>query len=137
LRGGWALDFLLGKIRPDHADIDLVALREDCDELHEWLTSAGFEHERELPDAAIDFVKDDQSIQFALVEIAHSGAVVTRRFETWPWPDATLDGPRREVRGLRCRMLSLNALLEERRTTSTEDVRYARRTARRSPHFVS
>ena len=42
LRGGWALDFLLGRIRRDHADIDRVAWREDSDAISEALTSRRF-----------------------------------------------------------------------------------------------
>ena len=40
LRGGWALDFLVGRIRHDHADIDLVAWLADRDAIDGALASA-------------------------------------------------------------------------------------------------
>ena len=74
LRGGWALDFLLGKITRDHADIDLVAWRHDRDAVHDALTARGYRHDRELVDSAVDFEKDGESIQVLLVEIGALGS---------------------------------------------------------------
>jgi hypothetical protein len=43
LRGGWALDFLLGQITRVHADIDLVAWRRHAGRIHSLLTSVGYD----------------------------------------------------------------------------------------------
>lgn len=114
LRGGWALDFLVGRITREHADIDLVAHLEDRDAIYEALTGRGFTFDRELPDAAIDFEKSGESVQILLVERLQSGAFVTRGFETWPWPSGAFDEQLRELEGVACRTLSPHALLEEK-----------------------
>jgi hypothetical protein len=116
LRGGWALDFLLGRITRPHADIDLVARLSDRDGIFDALTSEGFRHARELPGAAIDFERDGESVQIVLFERSPSGTLVTRGFESWPWPDGALDGPVREIDGVVCRTLAPSALLEEKAT---------------------
>ena len=43
LRGGWAVDFLLGRISRPHADLDLVLWQRDRARVHQALESAGFE----------------------------------------------------------------------------------------------
>ena len=116
LRGGWALEFLLGRITRDHADIDLVAWREDRDAIVQTLTSRGFEHVRELPDVALDFEKTGESIQVLLVELGPAGALVCRGFESWPFPEGTLDGPACTIDGVSCRTLAPHALLYEKET---------------------
>jgi hypothetical protein len=116
LRGGWALDFLLGEMRTAHADIDLVAWRRDRDRIYEALASRGFEYDRELRDAAIDFEKNGESIQILLVEFSSSGALVCHGFESSPFPERSLDGPVCELEGVSCRMLAPHALLHEKQT---------------------
>ena len=141
LRGGWALDFLLGRITRDHADVDLVAWREDRDAIHEALTSRGFEHVRELPEVAVDFEKEGESIQVLLVELGASRALVCRGFESWPFPDGSLDGPLCRIGDLSCRTLAPRALLYEKETYAAnrgrslrekdhESIRLLRRLAR-------
>jgi len=46
LRGGWAMDFFLGRLTRDHADIDWFALAEDGQQLADGLISHGFEDSR-------------------------------------------------------------------------------------------
>lgn len=116
LRGGWALDFLLGEIRPDHADIDLVAWRRDRDAIYTALTERGFEHDGELPDVGIDFRKRDQSIQVLLVEFSADGSLVCHGFESWPFLAGALEGPTRTINGISCRTLAPEELLHEKET---------------------
>ncbi|TML17801.1 MAG: hypothetical protein E6G33_02020 [Actinobacteria bacterium] len=58
LRGGWALDFLVGRIRHDHADIDLVAWLADRDAIDGTLASCGFKRVGEDAHVALDFEKE-------------------------------------------------------------------------------
>ncbi|TMM02147.1 MAG: hypothetical protein E6G10_10870 [Actinobacteria bacterium] len=120
LRGGWALDFLLGKITRDHADIDLVAWRHDRDAVHDALTARGYRHDRELVDSAVDFEKDGESIQVLLVEIGPLGALVCHGFEQWPFPEGSLEGPICRIGDVSYRTLAPHALLYEKETLSGE-----------------
>jgi Aminoglycoside-2''-adenylyltransferase len=116
LRGGWALEFLLGRVTRDHADVDLVAWRSDRDAIVEELTARGFVAERELPEVAVDFAKDGESVQVLLVETSAAGALVCRGFESWPFPDGALEGPLCRNDAVSCRTLALHALLYEKET---------------------
>jgi hypothetical protein len=75
------------------------------------LTSRGFEHVRELPEVALDFEKAGESIHVLLVEVGSSGALVCRGFESWPFPDGSLDGPLCRIGDAACRTLEPHALL--------------------------
>jgi hypothetical protein len=116
LRGGWALDFLLGEVRPDHADIDLVAWLSDGDAIRDALTARGFALDHEVPDVAIDLEKDGESIQILLLHRTPAGELVCRGFESWPFPEGALDGPVRRLEGIRARTLAPHALLYEKET---------------------
>ena len=42
LRGGWAIDFLLGRLTRSHSDIDIVAWEETASQLRHCFEEAGF-----------------------------------------------------------------------------------------------
>jgi hypothetical protein len=74
------------------------------------------EHVRELPDVALDFEKTGESIQVLLVELGPAGALVCRGFESWPFPEGSLDGPLCRIEDVTCRTLAPHALLYEKET---------------------
>jgi len=115
LRGGWALDFLVGRIRHDHADIDLVAWLADRDAIDGTLASCGFKRVGEDAHVALDFEKEGESIQILLVESTPSGTLVVRGFESWPFPEGAL-GHARRLGDVVCRTLTPRALLYEKET---------------------
>ena len=115
LRGGWALDFLLGRVRTEHADIDLVAQLEDSDAIREALTARGFQCVAEEPHVALEFEKEGESIQVLLVDWNASGVLVVHGFESWPFPEDALGEPRR-LGNVVCRTLTPDALLYEKET---------------------
>jgi hypothetical protein len=115
LRGGWALDFLLGRIRHDHADIDLVAWRTEKEVIAKALSGRGFDLVGEQADVAVEFEKEGESIQILLVETTSSGTLVVRGFESWPFPEGAL-GDARRLGDLVCRTLTPRALLYEKET---------------------
>lgn len=114
LRGGWALDFLLGEVRSDHADVDLVTWRRNRDAVHRALVARGFALDRELENVGIDFVKDGESVQFMLVEQSDDGSPICHGFERWPLPENALDDELRVLAGVSCRTLAPHALLHEK-----------------------
>jgi hypothetical protein len=115
LRGGWALDFLLGRIREDHDDIDLVAWRGDRGAIDHALTSRGFERVAEEAEVALVFELEGEAVQILLVESSPSGTLVVQGFESWPFPAGALGGPQ-ELGDLVCRTLTAEALLFEKET---------------------
>jgi hypothetical protein len=115
LRGGWALDFLVGRIRDDHADIDLVAWRTEKEAIDEALSGRGFERVGEQANVALEFEKEGESIQVLLVETTPSGTLVVRSFESWPFPEGAL-GHARRLGDVVCRTLTPRALLYEKET---------------------
>jgi hypothetical protein len=114
LRGGWALDFLMGELRTGHADIDVVAWRRDRDVICDTLAQHHFELDNELPEVAIDFTKSGHWVQVLLMEVSATGALVCHGFESWPFPEGSLDGPDRTLNGLTCHTLAAHALLDEK-----------------------
>ena len=62
LRGGWALDFLIGRVTRSHSDIDLVTWRHHGDRIELTLLAAGYRVATVTDQAAIHFTKADQDI---------------------------------------------------------------------------
>jgi hypothetical protein len=132
LRGGWALDFLLGRVTREHADVDLVARREHEHDIRELLARAGFAFERELPGVAVDFLREGESFQILLVEDGPGDSLVCHGFESWPFPPGALDLTPRRIGGLACRTLTVDALLHEKETYERHRGRPLRPQDRRS-----
>src|SRR5205814_5689139 len=88
----------------------------DRDAIEAAVTARGFAPERELPDVALDFEKEAESIQVLLVERTTAGELVCRGFESWPFPEGSLDGPVRSLEGISAQTLAPHALLYERET---------------------
>ncbi len=60
LRGGWAMDFFLGSITRDHADIDWFALADDGPRLGAALIERGFRDVTTAPAGQqIDLIRED------------------------------------------------------------------------------
>lgn len=118
LRGGWAMDFFLGRVTRDHADVDWFAWAEDAPALTAALTTAGHEPLAGPPaEQQLDFRKDGEENSFALLDRDAAGRVVVAG-GPWagrPWPDGLLDGPPGSVGGLRCRVVNAHAQIEIKR----------------------
>jgi len=70
LRGGWAMDFFLGRVTREHEDIDLFVWMQDAPVLAHALKQAGFiEQGGPPPEAQRDFTKDGEQVQVALVDV--------------------------------------------------------------------
>jgi hypothetical protein len=110
LRGGWALDFLLGRITRPHEDIDLVIWRRDAEAAGGLLCEHGFTRSRELP-AQIDFVKLDQEVSIVCVAQNEAGRIYPPGIDGWIWLEGVLDHPPQRLADLECRVLSPQQLL--------------------------
>ncbi|MDA5284344.1 nucleotidyltransferase domain-containing protein [Streptomyces sp. NPDC054904] len=119
LRGGWAMDFWLGRITRGHEDVDWFARSRDAGRLTGPLVARGYEVLR--ADAQqLDLVRDGEEISFALVDRDADGRVVVAG-GPWagsPWPAGMLEEaePGR-LGGLECPVISPAAQIEIKRMT--------------------
>ncbi|MCH7697858.1 MAG: hypothetical protein IH865_02815 [Chloroflexi bacterium] len=112
LRGGWALDFLIGRVTRTHSDIDLVTWRRHAGRIQRMLLTSGYEVAAVTDQAAIHFAKNGQDIAFAFIKRKKQGRIVTPGREFWPWPP--FPDTVRTLKGIACRTMSVAALLEEK-----------------------
>lgn len=96
LRGGWAVDFAVGRLTREHEDIDLFAWAKDLPRLLPLLAQAHFlACDGPPPDAQRDFTKHDEIIQIALLATTAQGQVgpAGGPWAGTPWPEGMLEGP--------------------------------------------
>lgn len=112
LRGGWALDFLIGHVTRSHSDIDLVTWTRHAGRIESMLLGAGYEVATVTEQAAIHFSKAGQDVGVAFIKRDDAGRFVTPGREFWPWPP--FPNGLRSLNGVACRTMSVEALLEEK-----------------------
>ncbi|WP_337033858.1 nucleotidyltransferase domain-containing protein [Paenibacillus illinoisensis] len=79
LRGGWAIDFLLGKVTRPHDDIDLIAWIQNREELERALAKAGYEQisvKEQFRGRQSDFSKDGVDITFGYITNTDEGSII-------------------------------------------------------------
>ena len=112
LRGGWAIDFLLGSITREHSDIDLVAWKHHAVQLRGMFEQADFTFMRDTG-IQYDFTKCGQEI--SVVFISQIGdELFVEGIPEWVWLSGALSLPPQELEGLFCHVLSPEQLLEEK-----------------------
>jgi hypothetical protein len=113
LRGGWALDFLLGRITRPHGDIDLFIWAADAEVLVRVLSQHGYaqvggpppQQQRNLSKAGEEF--HVTLLERTEVDVVTAGG----RWAGSAWPDQMLDGPMGRIGDVRCRVISAEAQL--------------------------
>lgn len=125
------MDFYLGEITRDHADIDWFAWARDAGDLAEELLRRGH---RPLPgpppDLQLDFVKDGLESSVTFLDRDADGCVVVAG-GPWagaPWPEGMLDAGPGRIGGLECAIVSPQAQIEIKRMTPAWDPSRPRRT---------
>lgn len=117
LRGGWAVDFLLGRVGRPHADLDLVLWARHRRRAERALLDAGFRPVREAP-VQTDLCKDGQDVSLVFLTRAPGGAITAHGIPGWTWrPDALPRRPRR-LHGIAARVVDPRQLLAEKGDTS-------------------
>ncbi len=115
LRGGWALDFHFGRSSRSHSDIDLVTWLRHRARVHRLVQARGFAaRPAPPPTRRLVMEKEGVEVNFALIEHGKKGKVVTRGWEHWPWPEGAFSSHLFEFDGLRCRVMTIDALVEEK-----------------------
>lgn len=113
LRGGWALDFLLGRITRPHDDLDLVIWARHRERARDRLIGAGFRLTHET-DVQVDFDKDDQEISFVFLARNGEGKIVARGIPEWAWRSDALPLRRLFLQGVSARIVNPQQLLDEK-----------------------
>ncbi len=120
LRGGWALDFIIGKVTRAHQDIDLVTWKRHEARIKRAFADHGFSQTQSRPGTQLNFEKDGVDVQVNLVLRAR-GEIWLAGFaaptDSPCWPEAAMDGPLYELPGLTCRVISAAGQLREKEKT--------------------
>lgn len=130
LRGGWAVDFLVGRVTRDHTDVDWFALVDDGPRIAEEAISLGFADVTiAAPGQQIDLQRGRVEHSLALVRLgAHEEPMVGGGpWEGEPWPTDMLDGPVGQIGSLNVRVISPAAQIEIKLMTPTWNPRLVRR----------
>ncbi|MEH7453128.1 nucleotidyltransferase domain-containing protein [Gottfriedia acidiceleris] len=114
LRGGWAIDFLLGKVTREHSDIDLVTFIQYREVLELAMVNAGF---KKIPVSMLqtDFIKDEVDVSFVFVRISEEGKIIANGFPDWVWRKDALPIQTHNLKGISMNALSPYQLLEEKK----------------------
>lgn len=114
LRGGWAIDFLLGKVTREHSDIDLVTLIQYREELERVMINAGF---KKIPVSMFqtDFIKDEIDVSFVFVSISEEGKIIANGFPDLEWRNDALPIQKYNLKGISINVLNPYQLLEEKK----------------------
>ena len=91
LRGGWALDFALGRITRQHEDIDLFAWSKDGDRIDAALERRGFiRAPGPPPERQRNYMKDGEEFHVALIEEDEHGVLRSPGVSEWAWPEGMI-----------------------------------------------
>src|SRR5262249_43060382 len=115
VRGGWAVDFALGQITREHEDIDFFAWAQDARRLAEAFEQAGFSPVTgPPPELQRDFIKDEESIQVALVGLGEEGELIVAggKFQGAPWPVGMLEPHRGQIGEIVCSIVNPRVQIE-------------------------
>lgn len=113
LRGGWAIDFVIGSVTRKHHDIDFLLWASDVPAATHLLVSAGYQrYPVKRPDARAVFVKDNQYISFALLRRSADGRICA----DWVLDDDALTALDGRVGEIECPVMGLASLLVSKET---------------------
>jgi hypothetical protein len=113
LRGGWAIDFLLGRITRPHADLDLVIWARHRERARHALLNAGFELARETA-VQTDFRRRGHDMSVVYLERGSDGNIVTHGIPGWVWRADALPLRRWFLHGVSSRVVSPAQLIAEK-----------------------
>jgi len=112
LFGGWAVDFHAGSVTRPHDDLDIAVWMKDHDRIAALLVAEGWKHApKKDEDGYTGYERDAVRLELAFLNRGEDGRVYTPLQEgRAEWPDDTFEDDVAELRGVRARVISLNAL---------------------------
>jgi dihydrofolate reductase len=112
LFGGWAVDFYAGRVTRPHLDVDIAVWRDDLQRIAAVLDGSGWRHAPDPDeDGGTGYEREGVRLELTFLERRDDGSVVTplRDLEA-TWPVDAFGGDEAELRGVRARLVSLDAL---------------------------
>lgn len=112
--GGWAMDFQLGAVTREHADIEIFVWERDAEAVRWTLVAAGFSAPQSLhPDEGRPFLKDGLEVGATYLVRDEDGSVRTPgRWSDWPWRPGAFDGPPVRIDDLEVPTMSAEGMLD-------------------------
>jgi len=116
LFGGWAVDFHVGHMTRNHADIDVAVWQADLDRIRVLLEAQGWIHAPEPDeDGYTGYERRDVRLELAFLARDEAGTVYTPLVEgRGDWPAASFGDTQAEVEGVRARVVGLSSLIEDK-----------------------
>jgi hypothetical protein len=117
LRGGWAIDFLLGEVTRPHEDIDVVTWIQHRERLEATLEQAGYERiavREQFRNRQSDFQKNGVEITFGYIIHSSDGSIIMNELPEWIWRPESLLSERFTLHGISAHVLHPTQLLEEK-----------------------
>jgi hypothetical protein len=142
LRGGWAMDFFLGRVTRDHVDIDWFGWIADAPAIASALQASGFETISGAPaDQQLDVAKEGEEMGFGWLARGTDGkvSVAGGPYAGEPWPDGMLEWPAGRIGPVACAIISPYVQIEikqmmpvwmpgrPRRQKDADDIAYLRK----------
>jgi hypothetical protein len=128
LFGGWAVDFHVGAVTREHADVDLAVWARDADALDSLLQDDGWRHAPEPDeDGGTGYTRGGVRVELTYLVTDEAGRIlVPLHSGNVLWSEAPFGDEQRELHGVRARILPL-ALLRSGKSTAREDADDAER----------
>lgn len=117
MRGGWAIDFLLGKVTRTHGDIDLITWIQNRESLEDELIKTGYEKtpvKEEFRDRQSDFRKDSVEITLGYISHLEDGNLIMNGLPEWIWRTDSLLPKPYILNDISAKVLNPKQLLEEK-----------------------
>jgi len=117
LRGGWAIDFLLGKITRSHDDIDLVTWIHNRKRLENELLKAGYEKipvDEQFIHRQSDFRKGTVEVSYVYITHSAEGDLIVNGLPEWVWRTDSLLSQKFLLHGTFANVLHPKQLFEEK-----------------------
>ncbi|GFZ78090.1 nucleotidyltransferase domain-containing protein [Nesterenkonia alkaliphila] len=122
LRGGWAVDFILGRISRSHRDVDWFAESKDADALVDLLRQLGWTEVARAPrEQQRDLVKGDLDFGIALIRLKDGQPFVGGGpYGGENWPATMISESRRcQLHGAEADVIGIEAQIEIKKMTPT------------------
>lgn len=113
LRGGWAIDFLVGSITRPHADLDLVLWTRHRRRAQQALLAADCQLVRETA-RQVDRSSQGQELSLVFLTRREDGTIVTDGIPAWTWRSDALSRRRYRLHGISARVVNAQQLLDEK-----------------------